>query len=89
MSLSGHAAGCVGDPRLLLVIKLLVEAREATGERADRVLVARAHHHAHGEVLERDRRLGDQRLAGGLEGFGDADGIDDHVVRLCARALMA
>ena len=81
-----HAARGLLDARLLLVVELLVEPREAAGERADGVLVAHAHHHAHREVLERHGGLGDERLAGGLERLGDADGIDDDVVGLGGRA---
>ena len=62
--------------------RLPVEPGEAAGKGAYRVFVVHAHHHAHGEVLERHGGFGDERLAGGLEGFGDADSIHDHIVGL-------
>ena len=55
MRASGRPAWLL-DARLLLGAELLVEPGEARGERGDGVVVALAHHHAHGEVAERDRR---------------------------------
>ncbi len=56
-------AGGVLDARLLLGAELLVEPGEAGGERGDAVVVADAHHHAHGEVAEGDGGLGVERAA--------------------------
>ena len=61
-----------------------VEPREAAGKGTHRVFVVSAHHHPHGEVAERNGGSGVERLAGGLERFGDADGIHDDVVGLAA-----
>ena len=63
---------------------MFVEPRQATGKRADSVFIGCAHHHAHRQVLERHAGFGDERLAGGLERLGDADGIHDDIVGLGA-----
>ena len=76
------APGLRPDPFLLGGVELLIEPGEASGQGRHRVLVARSHHHTHGEVLERHGRLGDERPAGGLERLRDSHGVDDHVVGL-------
>src|SRR5690554_1116838 len=68
----------------ILVVQLLVQPRQPSGEGGYSIRITRAHHHAHSEILEGDAGRGDQRLAGGLQGFGHADGIHDHIVGLGA-----
>ena len=77
-------AGLFLDPFLLGAVELPVEPGEAAGKGTHRVCVARTHHHTHGEILERHGGLRDERLAGGLERFCDADGVNDHIVGLPA-----
>ena len=62
-----NASGLFPDAFLLGVVKLPVETGEAASEGAHRVFVVCTHHHAHGEILERHGRFGDEGLAGGLE----------------------
>jgi len=50
------------------------------GKGTDGVGIADTHHNAHGEVFERDGRFGNEWGAGGLDGFGDPDGVDDDVM---------
>ena len=76
-----NAAGPLPDALPLGVVELAVEPRQAPGQGTERIFVAGAHHDAHCQVLERDAGLADEWPAGGLEGLGDADRIDDHVVR--------
>ena len=76
------AAGFLRDAGVVGGIELLVEPGEATGERTDGIRIVCPHHHAHGEILERNGRFGDERRAGRLERLRDADGIDDDVVGL-------
>ncbi|MCS1408503.1 MAG: hypothetical protein M2R45_01679 [Verrucomicrobia subdivision 3 bacterium] len=80
-----NAAGLFLDAFLVPVAELPVQPGETARQGTDRVLVANAHHHAHGEILERRRRFGDKRLSVRLDRLGDADGIDDHIVRLGGR----
>ncbi len=77
-------AGLFLDPFLLLGVELPVEPGEAAGKGTHRVFVVRTHHHTHGEILERHGGLRNERLAGGLERFCDADGVNDHIVGLPA-----
>ena len=74
--------GHLFDPRLVVRFKLVVEPGQPGSQRTGGVLGAVAHHQAHREILQRDRRLGVQRLAGCLQRPGDAYGIDDDVVGL-------
>ena len=79
------AAGRFAQAALVVGVELLVEPGQTAGQRADTVsVIGGAHHDAHGQVFERHAGLGDERLAGGFERFGDADGIDDDVVGLGA-----
>ena len=68
--------------RLVLGAELVVEAREAPGQRTHRLLGPVAHHQIHGKVLERDGGLRVERLAVGLYRLRDSHGIDNDVMGL-------
>ena len=74
------AAHLLGDGVFLQRGEFLVDTGKAAGEGGNGVGIARTHDDLHGEVFEGDGGPGDGRAAGGLEGFGDADGVDDDVV---------
>ena len=76
------AAGVFPDALPFGLVELPVEPGQAPGEGADRLIVAGAQHEPHGEVLERDAGLADERPAGGLQRGGHADRVHDHVVGL-------
>lgn len=79
--LEGHASDLFGEGGFLLLSEEAVDASEAACEGGDGIGVAEplAHDEGHGEVLEGDAGLGDGRAAGGLEGLGDPDGVDDDI----------
>ena len=66
----------------IFLVQLPFETCEAPGERTDGIFVTHAHHDARSQILERHVRLGDERLACRLKGFGDAYGVHDDVVCL-------
>ena len=80
-----RATGLGLDPVLVGGVQLGVEARQTGRQRADGFRRAVAHQKTHGKVLERDRGLAVERLAGRFQGFGDAHGIDDDVMGLGLR----
>ncbi len=67
---------------LVVGVELFVEAGQPAGQRGNAVGIGGAHQDAHRQILERHAGLGDERLAGGFQRFGDADGVDDDVVGL-------
>jgi hypothetical protein len=76
----GGAAEFFRDGVFLLWGEHALDAGEASGEGGDGVGIGGTHDDFHGEILEGNGGLSDGRAAGGLEGLGDADGIDDDVV---------
>lgn len=79
--LEGNASDLFGEGGFLLLSEEAVDASEAACEGGDGIGVAEplAHDEGHGEVLEGDAGLGDGWAAGGLEGLGDPDGVDDDI----------
>jgi hypothetical protein len=80
--LQRDAVGLFRDARFLLSCELTLDTSEASGQRRHGIGIAGAHDHLHCEIFKRNRRLGNQLRAGGLDSLCHADGIDNHVVCL-------
>ena len=76
------ASGLFLDLGFLLGGEVAIDAGEASGEGGDGVGIAGPHDDLHGEVFKSDVGLGDGRATGGLEGLGNANGIDEDVAGL-------